>query len=224
MEPNGSSGTYLTLSRRFAFCASHRVERAGLTAAANRELYGDEAAGAFGHGHNYVATFVLAGEVDPATGMMVSLRSVKELLSELVDGRYDHRFLNLDTPPFGEVPATAENVARRLLLEAGPLFGGSGARPVACHLVQSPGVAATAYGDGSVESHRWITFSASAAAPNRRRFSSSSKCGEAVRRRSRARLPLPGVPPRRTWRRRRTGACSAPPRTPAVTGTATAAG
>ncbi len=157
MEP---SGTCLTLSRRVAFSASHRVERAGLTADANRELYGDEAAGAFGHGHNYVAYFVLTGDVDEATGMLVSLRRVKALLSELVDGRYDHRFLNLDTPPFGEVPATVENIALRLLLEAEPLFGGSGARLVACHLAQSPGVAATAYGDGTVESHRWLVFSA----------------------------------------------------------------
>ena len=42
MEPIIASGTDLTLGRRFAFCASHRVERPGLTTAANRELYGDD--------------------------------------------------------------------------------------------------------------------------------------------------------------------------------------
>ena len=160
MPPSGPSEAYLTVSRRFTFCASHRVERVGLPAERNRELYGDESAGRFGHGHNYVATFVFHGEVDPVTGMLANLTRVKTAISEIVDGRYDHRFLNLDTPPFDGLPATPENIARQLLVEAAPLFDGSRAQPVACHLVQSPSMAATAYTGGRVETHRHFVFSA----------------------------------------------------------------
>jgi len=149
----------LTISRRFHFCASHRLGHGG-DPEADRALYGDEAGGAFGHGHNYLAYFVFSGELDPAIGILANLAHVKQRVAGVVDGRYDHRHLNADTPPFDRIPATPENVARELLTEVSSLYAGDRLRPLACHLAQSDEHAATAYADGTVEQHRWLSFSA----------------------------------------------------------------
>ncbi|HTP52835.1 MAG TPA: 6-carboxytetrahydropterin synthase QueD [Anaeromyxobacteraceae bacterium] len=59
------------------------------------------------HGHNYRFVVGLEGEVDPRTGMVADFGKVKEVVTEHVLSRVDHRNLNdlLDNP-------TAENIAR----------------------------------------------------------------------------------------------------------------
>jgi len=59
------------------------------------------------HGHNYKFLVGVEGEVDPATGMIADFGKIKEVVSEEVLSRADHRNLNdvLDNP-------TAENIAR----------------------------------------------------------------------------------------------------------------
>ena len=59
------------------------------------------------HGHNYRFLVTLAGDVDPATGMIADFGRVKEIVQEHVLARADHRTLN----DFLENP-TAENIAR----------------------------------------------------------------------------------------------------------------
>ena len=50
-----SEPTTPTISRRFHFCASHRL--GGDDQVNDRRWYGSEAGGSFGHGHNYLAYF-----------------------------------------------------------------------------------------------------------------------------------------------------------------------
>ncbi|UCD63654.1 MAG: 6-carboxytetrahydropterin synthase [Candidatus Zixiibacteriota bacterium] len=151
---------YLSISKRFEFSSSHRLWASGLSDEENLRLYGREAESRHGHGHNFVAYFVFHGPVDDATGMMINIVSIKDKLKPLIDGRYDHKYLNVDTPPFDSVVPTPENMAGRLLTEARPLFDRETARPVACHLNESSASEATAYADGRVERHLWTDFSA----------------------------------------------------------------
>lgn len=151
---------YLTISKRFEFSASHRLMVKGWSEAKNREFYGKESGGPFGHGHNYEAFFGFNGNVDKDTGMMINVTEIKRLVKEVLDSRYDHKYLNLDTPPFDETPPTAENVCRHLLEEVKPQFKNHHAKPVICHLKQSPWLEATAYEDGKIEKHFHMDFSA----------------------------------------------------------------
>ncbi len=150
----------LTANRRMSFSASRRLARAGWSAAESERVYGAGAEREWGSGENYEAHFVFAGAVDNETGMLVNLSDVKRDLTAVVDDRYDHRFLNLDTPPFAAVPPTPENLARELLVEAQRACAGLPARLVACHLAESSRTAATAWADGRVEREFWIEFSA----------------------------------------------------------------
>ncbi len=150
----------LTANRRFTFCASRRLARDSWAREESERVYGAGREGAWGSGENYQVHLVFGGEVSPRTGFLVNLAEVKAALRGVIEERYDHRFLNLDTPPFDALPPTAENLAVTLLDEARAACRGLSAQPVACHLQESPGRGATAYASGRVEREAWLQFSA----------------------------------------------------------------
>jgi 6-pyruvoyltetrahydropterin/6-carboxytetrahydropterin synthase len=150
----------LTANRRFVFAASRRLSRDGWPPAENQRVYGTGSEGRWGSGENFEAHFVFQGELNPHTGMLVNLSTIKELLNAFVERRYDHRFVNVDTPPFDRRPPTAENLARQLLAEAEQATSHLAARPVACHLAEFDGAGATAWASGKVERELWLSFSA----------------------------------------------------------------
>jgi 6-pyruvoyltetrahydropterin/6-carboxytetrahydropterin synthase len=150
----------LTANRRFTFCASRRLARDGWARGESQRVYGAGREGPWGSGENYQVHLVFGGEVNPRSGFLVNLSEVREAMRGLIAGRYDHHFLNLDTPPFDVVPPTVENLACRLLSEAQERCRGLSAQPVACHLQESEDSGAVAYASGAVERELWISFSA----------------------------------------------------------------
>ncbi len=150
----------LTASRRMVFSASRRLAREGWSVDENERVYGAGRERAWGSGENYEAHVVLGGTPHPRTGMIVNLAAIKEVLQRLVEPRYDHHFLNLDTPPFDAVPPTPENLARQLLAESTAACRTVGGSVVACHLAESASSGATAYASGLVEREVALEFSA----------------------------------------------------------------
>ncbi len=151
---------HLVISKRFEVSLSYRYYRDDWPLEKNREVFGSWMGGPYGYGGNWTVYFVLSGPVDEKNGMVINITSVKERINRLLAGRYDHKFLNRDTPPYDKVIPTPENVARRLFSEARVLFDDESAHLAACHLETSPFDAATAYADGRVERDFWMEFSA----------------------------------------------------------------
>jgi len=171
----------LTAGRRFTFAASRRLAREDWPADRNESVYGAGRERTLGSGENYQAHLFVTGPPDPETGMIVNLSDLKEAIAGAIEERYDHRFLNADTPPFAAdpgsgsapLPPTPENLALRLLDEASRACRNLPVRPTHCHLQESPATGATAYNSGSVEREFWISFSAA-----RRTFSPHLSEGE----------------------------------------------
>ena len=151
---------YLTVSKRFEFSASVRPYRAAWSERENLAQFGPGSSAVYGYGNNYTAYFLFHGPVDKTTGMLVDLAIIKPRILELLAMRYDHKFINADSPPFDKIPPTPENLAAHLLKEAAPLFDDLSAKVVACHLNVTPETGATAYADGRIEREYWIDFSA----------------------------------------------------------------
>lgn len=103
-----SSSTTVLISRREAFNAAHQLRDPGLSEAENRRLYGKCANL---HGHNYILEVVVGGEVDPATGYVLDLKQLSEVISRRVIDDVDHRNLNMDVPWLEGLIPTAENLA-----------------------------------------------------------------------------------------------------------------
>jgi 6-pyruvoyltetrahydropterin/6-carboxytetrahydropterin synthase len=106
----------IRLTRRYRFCASHRLHVAAMSDEENRTIYG-KCNNPHGHGHNYVLEVSVAGENVAPEGILVSVPALDALVHRQVIGKFDHRSLNQEIPAFrgpgGAVPTT-ENLAREI--------------------------------------------------------------------------------------------------------------
>jgi 6-pyruvoyltetrahydropterin/6-carboxytetrahydropterin synthase len=96
--------------RREHFNAAHRLNNPAWDAAKNTEVFGKCNLPHY-HGHNYELIVKVIGEPDAATGYVMDLKKLSDLISEKVLLRFDHKNLNLDTEEFKTVNPTAENIA-----------------------------------------------------------------------------------------------------------------
>ena len=96
------------VGRRESFNAAHQLCDPGLTDEENRRLFGKCVNL---HGHNYVLEVVVAGKVDQASGYVMDLKVLSDIMNGQVIQDVDHRNLNTDVPWLkGRIP-TAENLA-----------------------------------------------------------------------------------------------------------------
>jgi 6-pyruvoyltetrahydropterin/6-carboxytetrahydropterin synthase len=99
----------VTLTRRYRFAASHRLNTDALNPAQNARLYG-KCNNPYGHGHDYVLDVTVEGPLD-ASGQIVDRRTLDALVAAQVVSRLDHRNLNVDVPELAGQVATTENLA-----------------------------------------------------------------------------------------------------------------
>ena len=153
----------LTVSKRLEFSASRRLFIPRWSESENLAAFGEESRGEHGTGRNYVAYFIFSGRVDPVTGMLINISEIKRRAGQVVDDRFDHKFLNEDNPAFRPAaagPPTAENIAAQLFTDVASLFSDVDAKLVAVHLIETPDRSATFYADGLCEANYWFGFSA----------------------------------------------------------------
>jgi len=92
------------VGRRESFNAAHQLCDPDLSDEENRRIFGKCANM---HGHNYVLEVVVAGEIDQASGYVLDLKALSQIIRDV-----DHRNLNTDVAWLkGRIP-TAENLAQ----------------------------------------------------------------------------------------------------------------
>jgi 6-pyruvoyltetrahydropterin/6-carboxytetrahydropterin synthase len=97
----------VTVTRRYRFCAAHRLHTDHLTPEENHSVFG-KCNNANGHGHNYVVLVtVKSGE----NGDVVDLEQLDRLVNDTVVRRFDHHDLNGD-PEFARCTTTGENLVK----------------------------------------------------------------------------------------------------------------
>jgi 6-pyruvoyltetrahydropterin/6-carboxytetrahydropterin synthase len=107
---NGADAAARTIlvSRRATFNAAHQLADPCLSDAENERLFGKCA---HLHGHNYVLEVVVGGQIDTATGYVLDLKRLADIIEQRIVCDVDHRNLNTDVPWLeGRIP-TAENLA-----------------------------------------------------------------------------------------------------------------
>jgi 6-pyruvoyltetrahydropterin/6-carboxytetrahydropterin synthase len=110
----------ISLTRRYRFCASHRLHSPSLSEAQNQALYG-KCNNPHGHGHDYVLEVSAAGPVDAKSGQAVRVVALDHLVRSNVIEQFDHRSLNHDVASMADIVPTTENLAteiRRILQSA----------------------------------------------------------------------------------------------------------
>lgn len=100
----------VAIFRKAHFNAAHRLHNPEWTEEVNQKIFG-KCNNPNYHGHNYDLEVKIVGEVDPRTGYVMDIKILKDLISEYIIDRFDHKNLNLDTEEFKELNPTAENIA-----------------------------------------------------------------------------------------------------------------
>lgn len=144
-------------TKRFEFSAAHRYWNAQWSEAKNLEVFG-KCTNQYGHGHNYVLEATVAGAVDPATGMVINVTDLKQIVGAVLTG-FDHKHLNEDTPYFRERIPTTENIVQVLWELIAPGLPAD-VRLHRLRLYETPTIFADYYGGETASFSRSYSFSA----------------------------------------------------------------
>ncbi len=98
------------VTRRVHFNAAHRLHNPARSDAWNRDTFGPCNNLNF-HGHNYELDISVTGDVNPDSGYVLDLNTLKRIAEDRVLRHLDHRNLNLDVPWFADVIPSSENLA-----------------------------------------------------------------------------------------------------------------
>ena len=112
----------VTVTRRVHFNAAHRLHNPAMSDAENARVFGP-CANPNAHGHNYNLDVSVIGVVQPDTGYVLDIKTLKDIVEARVLSRFDHKHLNLDVTEFRDLNPTAENIVMvcwRLLAPAIP--------------------------------------------------------------------------------------------------------
>jgi 6-pyruvoyltetrahydropterin/6-carboxytetrahydropterin synthase len=97
----------VSVTRRYRFCAAHRLHTDHLTAQENWAAFG-KCNNPNGHGHNYVVLVTVTSATGPAACRAEQLDRV---VHDAIISRFDHHDLNQD-PAFLDTTTTGENLVK----------------------------------------------------------------------------------------------------------------
>jgi 6-pyruvoyltetrahydropterin/6-carboxytetrahydropterin synthase len=103
-----TSPVTVLVSRRETFNAAHQLRNPRLSDDENRRLFGRCVNL---HGHNYAIDVVVAGKIDNASGYVLDLKRLSDVIYQQIIRYVDHRNLNTDVPWLEGLVPTAENLA-----------------------------------------------------------------------------------------------------------------
>jgi len=102
-------GKRVAVSRHEHFNAAHRLNNPAWDDAKNLEMFGKCNLPHY-HGHNYEIIVRVTGEIDEASGYVMDMKVLSDLVKKHVVDRFDHRDLNEDVPEFRSLNPSAENI------------------------------------------------------------------------------------------------------------------
>jgi 6-pyruvoyltetrahydropterin/6-carboxytetrahydropterin synthase len=101
---------WVSVTRTAQFNAAHRLHVPEWSEEKNRAFFGLCNNPNY-HGHNYELHVTVSGPLDPVSGYLLDMKTLKDWIKEDVEDAFDHKNLNLDTAEFKNLNPTAENMA-----------------------------------------------------------------------------------------------------------------
>ncbi len=99
----------ITIFRKAHFNAAHRLHNPKWSEEKNNEVFG-LCNNPYYHGHNYEIEVALTGEVDQETGFLINLDTLKTIIKEKIENKFDHKNLNEELEEFKKLIPSAENI------------------------------------------------------------------------------------------------------------------
>lgn len=95
--------------RKAHFNAAHRLHNPNWDDEKNSAVFGP-CNNPHYHGHNYELIVKVVGDIDPETGFVINLDTLKKVIKSEVEDYLDHKNLNIEVPEFSTMIPTAENI------------------------------------------------------------------------------------------------------------------
>ena len=99
----------VTVHRKAHFNAAHRLYNSEWSDTRNATVFG-KCANPHYHGHNYELIVAVKGEINEATGFVMDMKVLKDLIADEIEGKFDHKNLNEELVEFKMLNPTAENI------------------------------------------------------------------------------------------------------------------
>jgi 6-pyruvoyltetrahydropterin/6-carboxytetrahydropterin synthase len=97
-----------SVTRRYRFCAAHRLHTDHLSPEENLAVFG-KCNNPNGHGHNYVVLVTVRSPIPTATDKGLDIDQLDRIVIDQVVTRFDHHDINRD-PEFADRTTTGENL------------------------------------------------------------------------------------------------------------------
>ena len=94
----------------YEFSSAHRLNSDKLSSNENWDVY-DKCNNLNGHGHDYYLEVGISGQIDPETGMIISLEEMNDKVNSLLQ-QLDYKHLNKEVPYFKSTISTGENIIK----------------------------------------------------------------------------------------------------------------
>lgn len=99
-----------SVTRRYRFCAAHRLHTDHLSPEENWAAFG-KCNNPNGHGHNYVVLVTVQSGLISSGGKPTDLAQLDRVVTDTIIRRFDHHDLNQD-PEFADRTTTGENLVK----------------------------------------------------------------------------------------------------------------
>ncbi len=97
------------ITKSFHFCAAHKYGHEDWSEEKNWDTFGPDSKL---HGHNYTLEVMVTGDIDPATGFLIDLGELKDIVNTHVLDKLDHSRIEKDIPWFEGRQPSSENMVR----------------------------------------------------------------------------------------------------------------
>ena len=109
------------ITRRERFCAAHKLHREDWSDEQNQAVFG-YCSNPNWHGHNYELYVTVKGQVNPETGFVIDLKTMKNIINKHIIDKLDHKNINLDVDFMQGKMASTEVIAMQIFHELKPHF------------------------------------------------------------------------------------------------------
>ncbi len=113
------------ITRRERFSAAHKLYREEWSQLQNEQVFGN-CSNPNWHGHNYVLFVTVKGTVNPETGFVIDLKTMKRIILAEVISKLDHKNINLDVDFMQGKQASTEVIAMAIFEVLKPHFDQEG--------------------------------------------------------------------------------------------------
>jgi len=104
----------------YEFSSAHRLNSEVLSSDENWDVY-DKCNNLNGHGHDYYLEVGIIGQINPETGMIISLEEMNHKVENLLQ-QLDYKHLNKEVPYFKDILSTGENIIQYIWNELDKSF------------------------------------------------------------------------------------------------------